>query len=414
MIETLKIKNFKSILEQEFRFAPLTILAGTNSSGKSSVIQAILACCCHNGEDVYLRGYLNKLGNNKELINKNATEGFEIDLKGNGRSIKFDSNDHAHPSPAGSALSPKEIVAAAIDRANALKKAKSKENAPLMPMLIEDIVAYIEVTKNGVLSISLDYLFEEKLFFLCANRVGQENLASLSERRICGVYGEYIFGTYERLKNEAICNEKLIDDEAPHSLSLSTQVNYWLNKILDLRLNLQTEQIDSTNVKVFYKNNDLEGQEISPMNLGAGVSYLAKILILGLLQGLKFWFARNKEDTDNNAQSGTILIIENPEIHLHPRAVSKLADFFVLLANAGIQVILETHSEHILNKIRWSVFKGKISPEHARIYYRGQEQEKFLALSVNQRGKYTDENGEVVRFPSGFFDSDLDELMEMA
>lgn len=37
-----------------------------------------------------------------------------------------------------------------------------------------------------------------------------------------------------------------------------------------------------------------------------------------------------------------------------------------------------------------------------------------MALGVNQRGKYTNENGEVVRFPSGFFDSDLDELMEMA
>ena len=95
------------------------------------------------------------------------------------------------------------------------------------------------------------------------------------------------------------------------------------------------------------------------------------------------------------------------------KAISKLADFFVFLANAGIQVIIETHSEHILNKTRYAIFKEKISEQDVQIYYREQIEEEFISLNINKRGKYTDKNGQIVKFPKGFFDSDLDELLEM-
>ncbi|ELP1579937.1 DUF3696 domain-containing protein, partial [Campylobacter jejuni] len=175
----------------------------------------------------------------------------------------------------------------------------------------------------------------------------------------------------------------------------SMQIRFWINKILELKLEPITQKIDSSSIKILYKNYDL-GMEFSPFNLGSGVSYLTKILILGL-----------------SLEKGNILIIENPEVHLHPKAISKLTDFFVFLIKAGIQLIIETHSEHILNGIRWNVFKEEISQQDVQIYYINNINNNFQSIGINKQGKYINSNGEIIDFPEGFFDSDLDHLLEM-
>ena len=134
-----------------------------------------------------------------------------------------------------------------------------------------------------------------------------------------------------------------------------------------------------------------------PFNLGAGVSYLAKILILGL-----------------SLKESDILIVENPEVHLHPKAVSKFAEFFAFLAQGSVQIIIETHSEHIINKMRYLIFKEKLLENNLQIYYREKFNTPFINIRVNKNGKYIDENGDIMDFPAGFFDSDLNELLEMA
>lgn len=346
MITSLKIENFKSIINQEFALKPLTILTGTNSSGKSSVIQSLLfySYCAH--KNLHLEAYLDNLGELKDLLNRNAKE----------RQIKVT------PS-----INTQELPTLIYKYQNKQWEELKDSNFPA---------------------------FEEKLFYLCANRIGQENIAKKHKTLRSGCNGEYLFGFYADNKNESLKNSKLLSNQ--DSKSLSMQVRFWLQEILELKLGLQTDTInDEMQIKIFYKNYEL-GIEFSPFNLGAGVSYLTKILILGL-----------------SLEQGNLLIVENPEVHLHPKAISKLADFFVFLANAGIQVIIETHSEHILNKTRYVIFKEKISEQDVQIYYREQVEEEFISLNINKCGKYTDKNGQIVKFPKGFFDSDLDELVEM-
>lgn len=346
MITNLKIENFKSIINQEFTLKPLTILTGTNSSGKSSVIQSLLfySYCAH--KNLHLEAYLDNLGELKELLSRNAKE----------QQIKVTPSINTQKSPT-----------LTYEAQNNQWEELKNSNFPA---------------------------FEEKLFYLCANRIGQENIAKKHKTLRSGCNGEYLFGFYADNKNESLKNDKLLSNQ--DSNSLSTQVVFWLKEILDLNLEPRIQEIDNINIKVFYKNNDLNGAELSPFNLGAGVSYLTKILILGL-----------------SLEQNNVLIIENPEVHLHPKAISKLADFFVFLANAGIQVIIETHSEHILNKTRYAIFKEKISEQDVQIYYREQVEEESISLNINKRGKYIDKNGQIVKFPKGFFDSDLDELLEM-
>lgn len=344
MIEKLKIQNFKSIQVQEFIIKPLTILTGKNSSGKSSVIQSLLLYCHHTNHNFLLNEYLGYLGEPKSLIYANAKEKhicFEITINKNLHSLIFD------------------------------EEWKIKGN-------------------------KINIIFEENLYYLSANRIGQEDIAKNNNNVKCGINGEYIFGFYERYKNSPLNLKSLIKKEADSS-SLNSQVSYWLQYILELKLTLRTQKIDNVNIKTFYENNALENLELSPFNLGAGVSYLTKILILGL-----------------SLKQGDILIIENPEVHLHPRAIARLAEFFVFLSKSKIQIILETHSEHIINKIRYAVFKNQILPEKLQMYYRENVNENFIEIGLNKEGRYINDKNELINFPQGFFDSDLDELLEMS
>ena len=63
------------------------------------------------------------------------------------------------------------------------------------------------------------------------------------------------------------------------------------------------------------------------------------------------------------------MIIENPEIHLHPSAQTEFVHFLTHLAKCDIQVIVETYSDHIFNGVRTSVHKDYIDKEDASIYF---------------------------------------------
>lgn len=176
--------------------------------------------------------------------------------------------------------------------------------------------------------------------------------------------------------------------------TLKFQVNEWLKYILDLPISLNTEKVTTSLVKVTFDSDGIN--EVNPFNLGAGTSYLVKILIISLLC--------RKED---------LLLIENPEIHLHPKAQSRLGEFFTWVAKAGIQLIVETHSEHLINKIKYQIYKKYLPATDATIYYKNSIEENFIQLNINENGKFEDIDGKNVIFPSGFFDSTLKELLEI-
>ena len=93
------------------------------------------------------------------------------------------------------------------------------------------------------------------------------------------------------------------------------------------------------------------------------------------------------------AKKGNILLIENPEIHLHPKAQAKLGEFFAFIANNGVQVVLETHCENLINQVRYEVYKN---------------------IEMDGTGHFIRENKEDRNnFPTGFFNSTLKELLEM-
>ncbi|MCO5946574.1 AAA family ATPase [Mucilaginibacter sp. RT5R15] len=109
------------------------------------------------------------------------------------------------------------------------------------------------------------------------------------------------------------------------------------------------------------------------------------------------------------AQPGDIVIIENPESDLHPRAQSKIGELIARCANAGIQIIVETHSDHVLNGIRLATsYKPPlISHNEIKVFYFFKELE---SLSTTIEEILIEPNGKMplkllkVKGITGFFD----------
>ncbi len=108
------------------------------------------------------------------------------------------------------------------------------------------------------------------------------------------------------------------------------------------------------------------------------------------------------------APLGSVILIEQPEIHLHPKAQATLGDLFIEAAAEGDRAfIIETHSEHVLARVRRRIAEGKIEKEKVAIYYFQPtcEGTRIEEVTLNENGQYQ-------RFPDGFFEEDLMEAFE--
>ncbi|PTS94473.1 hypothetical protein DBR27_17750 [Flavobacterium sp. HMWF030] len=142
-----------------------------------------------------------------------------------------------------------------------------------------------------------------------------------------------------------------------------------------------------TNLLTFFVSPDGSFNYHKPTNVGYGFSYILPILVSGLI-----------------SKPGEIMIIENPEAHLHPFAQSVIAKFLTLVALKGVQVIIESHSEHILNGLRISVFEDVISSQDLSVLYFDRDgDEPFIKIEMNS-------DGGIRNWPKDFFDQSTKDL----
>lgn len=332
MIEKVSINNYKGINDAVLKIRPLTILTGLNSTGKSSCFQAILTSLYYTSPTASM--LMEDMDLSFETLRNKNVNAKDLSIRiecGNG-GIKFQMTPDSWNSenPTGRDL-------------------------------------------------------EKNVYYLSANRLGYSDLETISPKYKIGMAGEYILGTFDQEKSNPV-EERLI--MLKESVTLSSHVNYWLSYILGIKFEMQTEKVTPTKVKVLYKSDDLPN--LSPQQLGVGVSYLVKILVMCL-----------------RAKKGDVLMIENPEIHLHPAAQARLGEFFTYIVNAGIQVLIETHCEHLINKLQYQIYKDRFAHTEAVIYYKGAIDTPFDMINFTTDGKFEDS------FPEGFFDATLEELLEM-
>ncbi|MCM1003353.1 MAG: DUF3696 domain-containing protein [Candidatus Gastranaerophilales bacterium] len=350
MLKNIHIQNFKSFDDEQITLSNLTLLTGPNCSGKSSVIQALLLLA-HN------------IDKKEQITNKQASpiSSYKVSL-GDFPEIR-NRNKNA-----------KEIL---------IEANQNDENASTRISLNPEFGAIAETKVSN----SLAEIFNSKnlkIHYLSANRIGVQDLYNKNINNFdkYGMLGEFAIDYLNSHRSEPLINNLIKDDNSP---TLSTQVDYWLQYILNT--NIETESIiGSDKIKTKFKINTGKktSDYVRPKNIGSGLSYIISILIMCL---------SSKEDD--------ILIIENPEIHLHPKAQSLLTEFFIFIANAGIQLIIETHSDHIFNGIRKGIYKKQIIKDKIAVNF-FQIDDKTLN-TIYTTIEFTD-NGKVKNVPNGLFD----------
>lgn len=371
MIKNIRIKNFKSLKNENIDFANLNILTGLNGIGKSSIVQTLLLL--RQSRDVFSKKqkYLNLQGNLVNIGSYNDAIHFLYERKEDYIKLDFQ-----------------------FDSQNISLKTKSYTKYPEEAENIQ-----VPITLSSIKSETYkEALFSQKKFqYLTAERisdVGRYQVNNIHlENKDFGINGEYAWQYFVENRLKKIANEKL-KHQNEDSLLLRDQINAWLGEISpNIEVNAFYDPNDSTKVIAEYQFRFLNEANVfdstpafKPKNVGFGISYIFSVL-LALLTA-------EKED---------LLIIENPESHLHPKGQSKVAELMCLVAQNDVQIFCETHSDHIINGTRVGVVSENIDFEKVKIHYLYKENDTLttkveeIKIDKNAKLEYNENT-------AGFFD----------
>ncbi len=99
-----------------------------------------------------------------------------------------------------------------------------------------------------------------------------------------------------------------------------------------------------------------------------------------------------------------LLLVENPEAHLHPAGQAKMGRFLGQVAAAGVQVVVETHSDHVLNGVRRAVKDGMLQASGVALHFFRSRSDAAEAGTSQVISPEIDEEGNIDEWPEGFFD----------
>ena len=366
MLTRIDIKNFKCFRDQSLDFNKLTILTGANGSGKSSLIQSILLIrqsyeqYLLPGIGLSLNGPLVHIGRGKDALFEAAdTETIEITPWFGGR--KTDGYTFRYAAEA-------DVLACDPKDAKLVEEEDESEDTAS------------DEERNFNFGFNFSYLNTE--------RAGPKVLYPLSEY---DVRGQNSIGSGGQFAAHFLCQFgrlKIPHPPLKHSTcnadSLIAQVEAWLREISP---GIRVHATSSPAFEAAHLNYAFEsGAEVSsgfrPTNVGFGISYVLPVLVSLL-----------------SRRSGELLIIENPESHLHPRGQFVLGRLCGLVAAQGVQLVVETHSDHFINGVRIAVKTKQIAKDDVTFCHFSRTGKDVHIAQIR-----VDEGGRLSEWPDGFFD----------
>jgi predicted ATPase len=343
VIDRLSLENFKSFKKQEFRLKPLTLMAGVNSSGKSSIIQAIRLLSARNSGFSILEGH----GGYTELRSTYADANQEIKI-----GVAFPGEEFEYWQTADGG---RRFIPQPADRASLLHHAQ-----------------YISADRLG-----------PQVFFRLPQARGGQTVGERGENII-------LYCIWHK--------DNLVDEIRRHPFSTGESFEYtieaWMSVISPgTRLEfIYDRQIDTGSLRIGQKGDLTISQR--PTNVGFGLSYTLPV-VASLL----------------GAERGDLLLIENPEAHLHPIGQTKMGELLARTAQCGVQIIVETHSDHLIDGARIAVRDKVLSPENSIVLFCSKSASTHL--SQVEELSFLD-NGELDNWPEGFCDQSLKNLSKLA
>lgn len=369
MITKLHLKNFKSHKDTQLEIKPLTLISGVNNVGKSSVLQALLLLRQSFKKNRLKEGLdLNKplvsIGVGNDALYRLAKEPIlSIELNWSNVDFSFKYN---------------------VEGDDAL-------NGSFLPLIDSSITNYTPLN-DSLFGVNFQYLSASRWagvsdFPIDSYEVNNKKQIS-SEYGQGELLGNFLFA----YKGDPTYNYISKGDEND-PIALLDQVIYW-ERLISTGITIDVQKKpDNTGFRIIYGSTGMEGKKsienLRAENIGYGVSYSLSV-VTALL----------------SAKQGALIMIENPEAHLHPDGQAKLAELMCLVAQRGIQVIVETHSDHIINGVlvnckRFEKEGYGIDRENVSMYYFSGQDEEHAVLYEEIKIL---PGGHIEYQPKGFFD----------
>ena len=379
MLSEVELRLFKCFEHLRLPLRPLTVLSGLNASGKSSVIQALalLHQTMHGHEwstRLILNGSAVQLGTVSDVVDEvyGRRDAFEIGLADDDVFYRWAFGGE----PGDMSV---EVVSVSVE-------GEESRN----PEFLRHLLPREKYASASSLTTRL-----RNLAYITAERVGPREVYQLEDQRAAAAVGprgeQAISLLYSGRDEQALPGLALGTPRTRLSQVIARMGTFFPGFSMSIR-----QVPDANYVTLGLRTSTATGHH-RPIHTGFGVTQTLPVVVAAL-----------------SASEGDILLIENPEVHLHPMGQALMGQFLAEAANAGVQVIVETHSDHVLNGVRRSVKAGGISSDDVAIHFfrprvssddmaiysfrsRVEGEAQVTSPQINQFGGIDD-------WPDGFFD----------
>lgn len=387
MIEKICLSHFKCFELLNLPLAQLTLLSGTNASGKSTILQAL--ALLHQtmreqewSSQLMLNGNTLKLGTVQDVVDQvYGRNSFNMTLYAGGHKLEWSfSGERSFMSMAIDYIyldNIKTSLPFSVHSDN-LQVSQPSRLRYLLPV---DLLQLMFTDNLDLPYNKLAYRLRD-ITYMTAERIGPREFYPVEERQtsyIVGPTGEQAISLLYTGRDNPVLDGLQIEGVPPRRFQ---QVEARMGKFFP-GFGMTLDKVPRMNAVTLGLRTSEDTDYHRPVNVGFGLTQILPIVIAAL-----------------SADRDDILLIENPEVHLHPSGQMLMGQFLAEVAGAGIQVIVETHSDHILNGIRRAVKAGGVTPEQVALhFFRPRVKGETQVFSPQ-----LDKLGNIDNWPEGFFD----------
>ena len=380
MLIRIEIRHFKCFTLLKLPLCPLTLLSGANASGKSSVMQPLVLL--HQTMREYewssrlmLNGAAIRLGAVADVIDQvHGRRSCEITLlDGDGSYFQWEFEGERNEMSMSVRRARGETAGGyGWDVGDSVKAQRFHYLVP-------------QAASGSPRVESLPHRLLD-LTYLTAERLGPRETYPLEDRQhapVVGPRGEHAVSVLHSGSDERVLDRLAIRDVPPTRLR---QVEARMGRFFP-GCELRVEKVPRANAVTLGLRTSKGVDFHRPLHTGFGLTQVLPIVVAVL----------------SSRQDGLIMI-ENPEVHLHPAGQAAMGEFLTEVAAAGVQVILETHSDHVLNGIRRAVRSGILPSDGVVLHFFGYRPEDEQESVVQVQSPTLDRDGNIDFWPEGFFD----------